>query len=182
MTLDKLLTAFYVKNGIPKNGGIDKSTFKLRVFGVNLKLPNPQYRKDIIHIHDIQHILNNFDTSWKGEGYIAGWEISTGLWKYFPINMVSLWTMGYSLWLYPKAVFSGYKKGLNEIGIIDLKISKADFMKMEFNKLVQITQKRKKTKMGILQWTKFLFWVLTSQIILLFPLLIILGVLFWAIR
>ena len=53
------------------------------VLRIQLKLPNPQFRKDIIHIHDIQYLFNDFDTSWKGEGFIAGWEISTGLWKHF---------------------------------------------------------------------------------------------------
>ena len=43
----------------------------MKVFGINLRLPNPQFRKDVIHIHDIQHILNNCDITWKGEGFIA---------------------------------------------------------------------------------------------------------------
>ena len=59
--------------------------------------------------------------------------------------------MGYSFWLHPKAVYQGFKKGLNDVGIIDLKISKSDFMKMEFDKLVQITRKVKTTEFGILQ-------------------------------
>ena len=159
MTIDKLLAEFYKENGIPKNGGIEKDTFEMKVLGINLKLPNPKFRKEVIHIHDIQHILNKCDTSWKGEGYIAGWEISTGFWKYFPIAIFSLWAMGHSLWLHPKSVYQGFKKGLNDIGIIDLKISKSDFMKMEFDKLVEITRKEKTTEMGVLQWIEFLFWV-----------------------
>ena len=34
--------------------------------------------------------------------------------------------------------------------------------------------KEKTTKMGILQWTKFLFWILVSQIVFIFPFLIVL--------
>ena len=56
--------------------------------------------------------------------------------------------MGHSLWLYPTFVFKGLKKGLNNIGIIDLKISKSDFMKMEFKELVEITRKKKTITMG----------------------------------
>lgn len=72
MTLDKLLSKFYEENGIPENGGIDKNNFEMKVFGINLKLPNPQFRKEVTHMHDIQHLLNNCDTSWRGEGFIAG--------------------------------------------------------------------------------------------------------------
>jgi hypothetical protein len=143
------------------------------VFGLKLNLPNPKFRREALHIHDIQHILNNCNTSWKGEGFIAGWEISTGIWKHFQLGFLSLWAMGYSLWIYPKSVLNGFKKGLNEIGIIDLKISRSNFMKMEYSELIRITKKEKTTEMNVIQWTKFLFWIITSQIIFLFPLIAI---------
>ena len=71
MTLNKLLSEFYKKNGMPPDGGINKNTFGLKVLGINLKLPNPKFRKDVTHIHDIHHILNKCNTSWKGETFIA---------------------------------------------------------------------------------------------------------------
>jgi hypothetical protein len=79
--------------------------------------------------------------------------------------------MGHSFWLYPKAVFQGFKKGLNDIGIIDLKITKSEFMKMEFDQLVELTRKEKRKEMGVFQWIKFIFWILLSQIIFLLPFL-----------
>lgn len=182
MTIEKLLAEFYKENGLTENGGIDKDTFEIKVFRINLKLPNPKFRKNVIHIHDIQHLLNKCDTSWKGEAFIAGWEISTGFWKNFPICIFSLWAMGYSFWLHPKAVYQGFKKGLNDVGIIDLKISKSDFMKMEFDKLVQITRKVKTTEFGILQWFDFFFWILISQMVFLFPLLIAIIGIIWLVK
>lgn len=173
MTLDKLLDDFYLENGIPLEGGVDDSTFKFKVFGLNLNLPNPKFRREALHLHDIQHLLNKCDTSWEGESFISGWEISTGMWKYFPLGLLSLWAMGYGLWLYPKAIFKGFKKGLNNIGIIDLKFSKSDFMSMEYEHLIKITTKNKTTKMGLVQWFSFLFWCLISQIVLLFPLILL---------
>ena len=178
MRVGALLTNFYRKNGIPENGGFDKDHFEMKVFGMNLTLPNPQFRKETIHIHDIQHILNDCDTSWKGEGFISGWEMSTGMWKHFPIGLLSLWAMGYSLWIYPSAVLSGFKKGLNDKGIIDLEISKSEFLKMEFSELKRLTKKDTITKMGIWQWTQFFFWSLISQVVLLSPLIVlIIGIL-----
>ena len=179
MTLNKLLMEFYKENGIPENGGIDKDTFEIKIFGIKLKFPNPKFRKDVTHIHDLQHILNNCDTSWKGEAFIAGWEISTGMWKYFPVCTFSFWAMGYSLWLHPKAVFSGFKKGLNDIGIIDLKISKTDFMRMELEELEKITKKEKSTEMGSIEWFKFMFLWIISQVIFISPLIIIAIGILW---
>ena len=179
MTVGGLLDDFYEKNGIPKDGGIDDKSFEFKVFGIKLNLPNPKFRRDALHIHDIQHVLNNCDTSWKGEGFISGWEISTGMGKYFPLGFLSLWAMGYGLWIYPKAVFNGFKKGLNNIGIIDLGLNKSELIQMEFNQLVKITQKEYHTKLGISQLSEFIFCTIISQIILFFPIiLIIIGLIY----
>ena len=179
MKLDKLLAEFYKKNGIPSDGGINKNTFGIKVLGINLKLPNPKFRKDVTHIHDIHHILNKCNTTWRGEAFIAGWEISTGFYKYFPICILSLWAMGYSIWIHPKDVLKGFKKGLNNIGVIDLKISKSKLMKTEYDQLIKMTIKEKTTEMGIIEWMQFLFWSLISQIIFLFPFILIIWGIIW---
>jgi len=177
MKVEQLLFKYYKENGIPENGGYDKDTFEMKVFGINLTIPNPQFRKEAIHIHDIQHILNDCDTSWKGEGFISGWELSTGMWKYFPLGLLSLWAMGYSLWIHPRAVIKGFKKGVNEIGVIDLSINKSDFMKMEFNQLKTITKRTKRIEIGMWHWIQFLFWCLVSQLILLSPIILMIALL-----
>ncbi len=172
-TLKQLLEDFYTQNGIPKDGGVDDKTFVFSVFGLSPNLPNPKFRREALHIHDIQHVLNNQDTSWKGEGYIAGWEISTGMWKHFKLGVMSLWAMGYSLWIYPKSVFKGFKKGTNKIGVIDLNKSKAEFMKMEFAELLRLTKKEKSLNRNLFLLPLFIFWTIVSQFIFLFPLLTI---------
>ncbi|MCG8326156.1 MAG: hypothetical protein MI974_00665 [Chitinophagales bacterium] len=182
MTLESLLNEFYEKNGIPENGGVDKKTFAFKAFGLKFNMPNPKFRREVIYIHDIQHVLNNCDTSWKGEGFISGWEISTGMWKYFPLTLLSTWAMGYSLWLHPASVLKGFRKGLNDIGIIDLKISKSEFMKMELEELKRITKREQHTGMGFFQWCQFFFWVLVSQLVLLFPLIVLAIGIIWIVK
>lgn len=91
MTVAKELEYFYQANNLDLDGGMDKKYFKMKFRFFSLKLPNSEFRKKIVYIHDIQHILFNCDVSWKGEAYIAGWEIATGMWKHFPIGVLSLW-------------------------------------------------------------------------------------------
>ena len=129
----------------------------------------------MIHIHDIEHILNDCDVSWKGEGFISGWEISTGLWKQFPIGLLSIWAMGYSFWINPKSVFKGFIKGINNIGIIDLNISKEVLMQMEYKKLIELTSRKNKKSIGFPHYLQFTFWLVLSQLILLTP---VIGILF----
>lgn len=170
MNLEQALDEFYAQNNIPLKGGIDQDTFQLKFGWFKLTLPNPQYRKDILYIHDLQHVLNNCDTSWKGEGFIAGWEIATGLVKRFPIGLYSLGAVGYSVWMYPKTVFQGYRKGRNEIGIIDLGLSKQELLQLDLNELIAKTKKGAPTTMGLPQWLSFVAWVFISQLFFLGPL------------
>jgi hypothetical protein len=86
--------------------------------------------------------------------------------------------MGYSLWIHPKSVFNGFRKGLNNIGVIELKINKSEFMGMSFEELQKVTKKHNYTEMGALQFIEFIFWSLLSQIVLLFPLILI-SVILW---
>ena len=52
-------------------------------------------------------------------------------------------------------------------------------MKIEYNQLIKMTKQEKTTEIGIIEWIRFLFWSLISQIIFLFPLILtILGIIF----
>lgn len=61
-------------------------------------------------------------------------------------------------------------------------LSKSEFMKMEFDRLVEITKKEKNTEMGIWQWAEFIIWSFISQIVLLFPFILGIIGLIWIIR
>lgn len=178
MTIRELLEKFYSDNGLPIYGGSEQYTFLLTVFGLKLYVPNFKFRKKALYIYDVEHILNNCDTSWKGEAFIAGWEISTGMWRHIPLAFLSLWAMGYSLWLHPKQVFYGFKTGLNFIGIIDLTINKEDLLNLHYYELENLLRKDTTVSMGLLQWCIFLFWCFIGEFVFLLPLLSIVTIWF----
>lgn len=170
MIIEHHLNEFYRENHIPQNGGSDDKTFQMKFGFISLTLPNPKFRREVTHIHDVHHVLNRCDTSWKGEGFIAGWEIATGIWKYFPVNLLSLWAMAYSLWLHPKSVYKGFLKGTEQLGVIDLDYSKQELLSMSLEDLkIRITKKQENSSFKIR--SSFIFWVFISQVILFSPLL-----------
>lgn len=176
MTIEQSLQQFYLDNNLPKNGGENDNFFELKIKPFTFKLPNPEFRKKIIHIHDIQHVLYDCDISWKGESFIAGWEIATGFWKIFPIGIISISAMGIGLLMYPKEVLKGYKTGINSKGIVNLKMSEKEILKFEVSELKNVI-KREETRE--VNWFSFIFWCLVSSIVLLFPVFILIGVFMW---
>lgn len=174
MTIADSLQQFYLENNFKDDGGESDDFFELKFKLFTLKLPNSQFRKEVIHIHGIQHVIYNCDTTWKGEAFIAGWEISTGFWKHLPVGFFSIWAMGFSLLTHPKEVLKGYKAGINNKGVVDLKMKKEDLLKLSISELKSIIKKDKTNK---LNWFQFLLWSFTSIIIVLLPfILIITGI------
>lgn len=85
MILSEHLDHFYHTYNIPEKGGVDDKTFEVPLPLFTLTLPNFPWRKRMLHIHDLEHILNEQDTTWNGEIFIASWEISIGSFKNFPV-------------------------------------------------------------------------------------------------
>ena len=74
--------------------------------------------------------------------------------------------MDFSVWQYPKEVLEGYKKGLLVNGIIDLNISKKEILNYTVATLQHTISKKTATNFN---WFVFLYWILISQLVFLFP-------------
>ncbi len=177
MTISSALTQFHIDNNLPKNGGENDDFFYLHLNFFSLKFPNPNFRKKVIHIHDIQHILYDCDTSWKGESFIAGWEIATGMWKHFPICLFSISAMGLGLFLFPKEVYKGYKTGLQCNSLLNLDMEKEKLLNLEIEELKNRIQKKKKVEMNGFQQSLYLLWTVISIITFLFPAIVLVAIL-----
>lgn len=170
MTIAQSLSQFYKTNNFKPDGGENDTFFSLKFSLFSIKLPNFSFRKKVIYVHDIQHILYEKDTSWKGEAFIAGWEIGSNICKHFPVGILSLWAVGFSLLNYPKEVLKGYKNGLKNKGILDINLEKEVVLEKTLEELKTIIEKKHPKPFN--QFV-FLFWCFVSLFIFLFPLLFI---------
>ncbi|MGG8496257.1 hypothetical protein ACQY1Q_07550 [Tenacibaculum sp. TC6] len=169
MTISAKLKKFYLDNNLPENGGTEEDYFNLKFRFFSLKIPNYEFRKNVLYIHDIQHILYDCDITWKGEAFIAGWEIATGFWKHLPIGFASIWAMGVSLLLHPKEVVNGYKAGLQVTGLIDLKIDKEQLLSYTVKEVETLLRRD-----TVLSFNPYIFvmWILISLFIVFSPLIV----------
>lgn len=173
MTLREHLDHFYQKYDIPANGGVEFSTFEVPLPFFTLSFPNLSWRKKMLHIHDLEHILNEQDTSWKGEMFIASWEISTGFWKHFPIIIFPLWTMGWGIWKHPSAVLNGFQKGNTDKGIANLNVPQEELLDMDLSQLQSLTLQQRQNHSSLFFYGKFTTWTLASQIVFWLPAIIL---------
>ena len=146
MTLREQLDEFYNQYNIPAEGGVNDKSFVVPLPLFTLTLPNFPWRKRMLYVHDLEHILNEQDTSWKGEIFIASWEISTGFLKNFPILIFPLWTMGWGLWVHPQTVLNAFRKGHADKGIARLPIEKEILLDYDLSQLQQIRLPRASSK------------------------------------
>ena len=173
MILQHHLEEFYNQNGIPKDGGSNDNTFEFKIIGLTLTLPNPAFRKRATHLNDIEHVLFECDTSWKGEAFIAGWEISTGMFKHLPLGFLSLWAMGYSLWIHPKAVYNGFNIGQSCKGVIELGLRKKELLESDIKTIKSRVLFVKTKRNNVISAILFLFWIFLSQLFFISPLMLI---------
>lgn len=175
MTLRHHLQQFYRTYDIPDEGGVHDKTFVVPLPWIKLVLPNFAWRKRMLYVHDMEHILNEQDTTWAGEIFIASWEIATGYYKNFPIIIFPLWTMGWALWYQPSALFNGFRKGYRDRGIARLKLSQAELMDMELSKLQSLTLNQRATRSTAGLYFNLTLWVLLSQVVFLFLLIVLMA-------
>ena len=173
MTLSEHLDEFYKKYNIPANGGVNDKTFEVPFPHFTLTLPNFSWRKKMLYVHDLEHILNEQDTTWSGEMYIASWEISTGFWKNLPVIIFPLWTMGWGLWKHPKSVLRGFRAGSSQRGIANLDLEKDKLLSLDLDQLRRLSHDDLRSQSPFIFYTRLIIWVLISQFMFLLPLFVL---------
>jgi len=175
MKLSEHLDDFYKQYNIPAEGGVNDKTFEVPLPLLTLTLPNFPWRKRMLYIHDLEHILNQQDTSWNGEIFIASWEISTGYYRNFPIILFPLWTMGWGFWKHPRTVFNGFRKGYSDKGIARLHMAQEMLMEMELPQLELLTLNKRADRSRFLFSLKLAGWLFLSQLVFFSPVIAIIS-------
>ena len=138
--IETLLEAFYRANDLPKDGGLSSNWFFLKMGPLKIPVPNTKGRKAILYLHDIHHLINAYDTSWKGEAAVSAWEVATGLGRHWTGWALSLSIFFVGVWLFPKVTFRAFLRGRRTQGLIALNQSREAVLAQSITQLRQATQ------------------------------------------
>ena len=96
-----------------KNGGYNDKTFTIKFWGpLKLIFPNTKGRIEAVKLHDIHHMLTQFEANLRGEAEIGAWEIAGGLGKYYAGWWLNFGSVTYGIFLWPRRIYLAYIWGL----------------------------------------------------------------------
>lgn len=114
MTVEEALTVFFGAEHLGREAYEDAVNYAT-IGPITFPFPNPAARRRIVYLHDVNHILSGYDTSWGGEGEVSAWELASGFPKhcwigyfYAPLTFMA------GLFVAPRRMWKAWKRGRRE--------------------------------------------------------------------
>lgn len=135
LTIKDALGLFYGENGF-KAEDAQKNFYRLNIGPFVTYVYNPAARRQVIHLHDIEHILYEIDTSFGGEAEISAISLASRGPK--PLANYTYGALGVltGLIIDRKRILKGFYKGLNRKSVFALD-QKRDLLSMKVGELRQ---------------------------------------------
>ena len=110
LTVREARERYFDRSGFDASGYKDRWV-KLPAGPLTFYLPNLEGRKQCIAIHDVDHVATEYDTDWRGELQIAGFEIGAGCGRYWFGWMVNSQGLALGVLLLPRDMLRAYVRG-----------------------------------------------------------------------
>jgi hypothetical protein len=97
--------------GFAPDGGYSDKWVKLKVGRATLAFPNTAARVRSVKLHDLHHVLTEYETTWSGEAEIAAWEIASGCGRHYPAWILNFGAFAIGLLIAPIRIFDAFVRG-----------------------------------------------------------------------
>jgi hypothetical protein len=168
-TVKEALKDFYARHNYGDEGGINERYAWIKFGFFSIPIINLEGRRRNVYLHDINHIITGYDTSWKGESSVSAWEIASGGWKkIYIIWVMALWAMGLGMIFYPVSTLRSFKNGMTMTNALTCNISKSEMLLMAVPELRNKMSNKPATNKSPLLWTivSLVFFILPNLNIL----------------
>ena len=106
-----VLGAHLRARGLPADSGVSLRWVWVRFLGMPIGFPNFDARREILVAHDVHHLLTRYDTTWRGEAEISGFEIASGCKRYWAAWFFNWGGFLFGLFLCPVRTFCAFVRG-----------------------------------------------------------------------
>jgi hypothetical protein len=93
------------------NGGYDDRWVHVRVGPAGFCFPNTRGRVRAVKLHDLHHILTEYETTWTGEAQIAAWEIASNCRRYYIGWLLNFGALAIGILIAPRLVYRAFVRG-----------------------------------------------------------------------
>lgn len=175
-TVGQAIQEFYNENDFGEDGGVNEKYAWIKFGFFSLPIPNFESRKNNVYLHDINHIITENNTTWKGESAVSAWEVASGGWNNLVIPwLLTLWAMGLGVVFYTKSTLDSFKKGLTMKNALTSGLSKNKLNTITVGELQKVVSNKPKSNKNSFLWSIISLFVFISPL-LLFGFLVLLGI------
>ena len=173
-TVGEAIDAFYRAHDFGEDGGANQKWVWIQFGFFSIPIPNSESRRKNVYLHDVNHILTGYDTSWKGESAVSAWEVASGGWGILYIPwLLTLWAMGLGVVFYPGSVWQAFKRGRITLNAYTSGLRKEELFRLTVREL---KQKLTEATPQLGSPRSVYPWMLVSAVVFLGPLVIAVGV------
>ena len=168
LTVEHAVQVFYNRHDFGEDGGINNKIAWIKFGFFSIPIPNVQSRRKNVYLHDANHIITGYDTSWKGESAVAAWEIATGGWRKLGIPwLLTLSAMGIGVLVYPQQVLLSFKQGLSMKNSLTCGLTKNEIFRLSVTELRKFVSNHPKSNKNAFLWMIISLLVLISPWVIL---------------
>lgn len=103
---------YFETAGFAADGGYGDKWVLLKARGVTLfAFPNTAARVRSVKLHDLHHVLTEYDTSWEGEAEIGAWELASGCGRHYPAWVLNAGAVVIGMLICPRRVLRAFRRG-----------------------------------------------------------------------
>ncbi len=178
-TIQQQLNEFYQINNFGEEGGATQTWVWFKFGPISLPLYNFKQRRDLIWVHDLNHLVTGYETNWRGESSISAWETATGGWGLSFVWILILSAFGIGLVIYPVTTFWAFIRGRYTQGPVNLKLPKNQIIQLKLSELQQKLQLTNEPdyKANLNDVLSFIGWAFVSLALIFAP--VWAGLLIW---
>jgi hypothetical protein len=110
LTLRDARGRYFARSGFDE-GSYRERWVKLQAGPMPIYFPNTRARIRAVKLHDLHHVLTEYETTWTGEAEIGAWEIAAGCGRHHPAWLLNLNAMAIGLAIAPRATHRAFLRG-----------------------------------------------------------------------
>ncbi len=110
-TIDDARERYFQFAGFESDGGYGARWVKLKIGPAQVAFPNTTCRVRSVKLHDVHHILTEYETTWTGEAEIAAWEVASGCRDHYVAWLLDLSAMAVGLAIAPRRTWRAFVRG-----------------------------------------------------------------------